>query len=219
MAQRRAAPAYVVVFATASAVLAGCNHELPPATTIAASLPGPAGNDGSVVFVRPSSPCDTSGYSIVVDEHGRFVGNVDPGTQIAASVAPGPHVFYAWSSLDLRVEAVPAFNTVAAARVEVAPGQTQHVALIVNRPTYNCLDWAVVDLRVIGQSDAYWDELQEALHTAQPVNVDVPAGQATLDAKPALLREYLEMGHTKLVHLEELHAREAQRRAVRAETR
>jgi len=218
MAQRRAASAHVVLFATASAVLAGCTHELPPATTVAASLPGPSGSDGSVVFVRPVSQCDTSGYTIVADENGRFVGNVEPGTQISASVTPGTHVFYAWSSLDLRVEAVPAFNTVAATRVDVSPSQTQYVAIIVNRPTYNCLDWAIVNLRAVGQHDHYWDELQGALHSAQPMNVDTAAGQAILDAKPALLREYLGLGRTKMERLDEQRARDTQRRAVRLET-
>jgi hypothetical protein len=51
------------------------------------------------------------------------------------------------------------------------------------------------------------------------VNADTTAGQAILDGKPALLKLYLELGHRKMQQLDETRIRDAERRAVRAETR
>jgi len=177
-------------------------------------LAGPQGNDASVVFVRPESSCDKGDYSIVVDDHGRFVGNVAPGTQVAIPVKPGTHTFYAWSSLDLRVEREPSFNSVAAARVNAVASQTAYVTLTVSRPHFECFDWAWVEMTT---RDLLSTDLQTWIHTTRPVVADRAAGQAALNARPALLQTDLELGQAKLQRLDDLAAREERRQALAAE--
>src|SRR5579883_2690291 len=87
-----------------SLLLPACERPLPPAMARASAMPQGEAGSSQIVFVRPVSPCDAGDYSTIVDAAGHFVGQLAPGTRFAASVAPGPHVFYAWDSIDLRFE-------------------------------------------------------------------------------------------------------------------
>jgi hypothetical protein len=182
--------------------------------TRAAFLSAPQPGDASVVFVRPESSCDGGDYSIVVDDHGRFVGNVAPGTRVSVPVRPGTHIFYAWSSLDLRVEKEPNFNPVAAVRVNAVPSQTEYVSLTDSRHHFECNAWMSVEMT---PQDVLSSDLAGWLNSSKAVVADRGAGQAALNARPALLQTDLELGQAKLQRLDELHAREERRRALTAE--
>ena len=203
-------------------LLSGCAREVPPAMTPSASLLAPPAGQAAVVFVRPLSPCDTSEYSIVVDDHGRFVGNVAPGTQIVVPITPGTHVFYSWSNIDSRSEREPSFNPVMATRVDARGEGPQYVALIVqmqDSTVTRCNAYSHVSMHRVrpGQrDDTLWSDLQEWLRSTQPLVANQPAGQATLNANPALLQTHLELGHAKLRAMDDFHARKARRDAERA---
>jgi hypothetical protein len=201
----------------ACALSLGCRHELPPATVEAAALPPPAPGEGSVVFVRPRSSCDESDYTVIVNDQGRFVGNLAPGTLLSVSAAPGVHVFYAWSSLDQRIEKEPNFNPVSAVRVLVNGGgrESQVVGLFSAKPHFDCAG-SNVFMTHLG-TEFTSSEAHELVRQNQPVTADLASGQAALDAHPALLHTYLELGETKLRRNEEMHAREARRIAVHEE--
>jgi hypothetical protein len=198
-------------------LVCGCDHQLPPMATAAATLPAPGPREASIVFVKPVSPCDTIGYSVVVDEQGHFVGNLTPGTRVAYPVSPGTHVFYGWSSLDLRLDRVPNFNTAAAIRVDAVEGQTEYVALLVFKPGIDCQTWALIDMYHVKPHDGLWGDLQSWLGATTPLAVDRVAGQAALDAKPAFLQTYLELGQWKLHRLDNEKAHKDRREALRAE--
>jgi hypothetical protein len=194
-------------------LLAGCADQLPPAMTQTSSLAGGA-SGASVVFVRPSSACDTDDYEVLVDSHGRFLGNLPPSSHMTVAVAPGPHVFYAWSSRDLRYPQEPGFNAVSAVRMNVTSAEPQYIALLTEkRELLRCNEYALVDLVPVGQRDELWSDVQNWLGTTRPLMANRVTGQAGLDAKPAHLQSYLELGWAKLVRKETLEAREERREA------
>jgi hypothetical protein len=199
-----------------SALVWGCGIDLPPATTPAAALPGPAPRGASVVFARPPSVCDSNEYTIVVDERGRFVGNLAPGTRLAYPVTPGRHAFYAWSNFDLRLGINANFNPAAAEHVEAVEGQTYYVAVILNKSGSYCPPWLPPELK---GADTATDpgDVASWLRSTTPVDVDRVAGQAKLDSKPALLRTYMELGQWKLQRLDEENARTDRRDEIRTE--
>jgi hypothetical protein len=200
-----------LVMTTAAALSLGCSHELPPAMapTAATSQTVPD-HEATIVMVRPESRCDTADYSIVVDDRGQFIGNLGPGTQLTVAMSPGTHVFYAWSNRDLRFEAHPEFNPVAAIRVNVAPLQTYHVALIVHESTATsrgCNRYAFVDMVPVRANGPYCEDLQGWLKSTKPLAADGQAGQAMLAANSAMTQSYLDLGRAKLQQLDERRAR------------
>jgi len=185
-----------------------------------ASLAEPGGGEASVVFVRPVSPCDGVQYSVVVDEQGHFVGNVTPGTRVAFPVVPGGHTFFVWSSAlnDRRVDQLPpGFIAVGAARVEALAGQTQYVAILRPPPCGSHAWPATFSVRRVPRNSSLWPDLLTWLGQSRPVGADLAAGQAALDANPALLKSYLALGQKTLqIHdavRDERRSLEEQRRA------
>ena len=180
-------PLLLAPLALLAASLGGCNHPLPPAMTLSTAIAAPAPGSASVIFARPKTSCDTTGYTVVVDEQGRFVANVAPGTQVAASVTPGTHAFFGWSNVDQRIGSNPAFNPVAATRVEASPSEPSYV-LDDHEPGFNCLDWAIVDLHVADLHGSDSDELRTYLITPCRRRPILARGQRSLEARPARLR-------------------------------
>jgi hypothetical protein len=169
----------------------------------------------TVVFVRPESPCDTSDYSVVVDERGRFIGNVAAGTQVVVPVSPGRHVFYSWSDRDLRFDKLPEFNPVAATRVDAVGTETHYVALLVESRgsvVSRCYPYAVVSMQPVTPGD----ELQEWLQSTQLLVPNQEAGQLALRSNSALLQTHLELGRAKLDQIDYATAKKARRDAERA---
>lgn len=207
-------------FAAMAVLIAACGRDVPPAMSPAAALPSPGAGQASVVFVRPSTACDTSEYSIVVDEGGHFVGNVAPGTQTAVPVTPGVHVYYSWSNVDLRSEKDPAFNPVAATRVNALASETQYVALVVqmrgDSGVTRCNSRSFVSMQRVAPHQEAWEDLQESLHGAQPLVPDQGAGQLALNTNPALLQTHLELGQSKLRAMDNYWAHKTRRDAERA---
>jgi hypothetical protein len=193
---------WLTAFAVAPLALsAGClSPSTPPAMTPVASAQ-PTPDAGVVVFVRPTDPCDGSDFTTVVDERGRFVANVAPGTSAAVPALPGRRVFYAWSSFDYRDEAHPEFNPVSAARVGVSPGETSYVGLLVrqrNSSVTRCGHWILVDLLPVGPRSPMWSDLQGWLASTKLHVADAAQGQAALDRNPAMLASEIELGQAKM---------------------
>jgi hypothetical protein len=186
---------------------------------VTSATPEPA-NDSAVVFVRPHTPCDTSDYSIIVDEHGRFVGNLTPGTKMTVPVSPGNHVFYAWGDRDVRFARGPNSNPVTAVRVQLRASETEYVALEVETvdeaTVTRCWPYAVVAMHRLDSSGARSEDLHHWLDSSKLLAADRDAGQSALDRNPALLQSHLELGQAKLMSLEEASARKARRDAERA---
>jgi hypothetical protein len=200
--------------ASFAVLLGGCDAALPPATSPTAALATPGGDQSSVVFIMPNTRCDGLGYYIVADESGNFVGNLAFGTRVAATVSPGMHVFYAWSSLDLRYEVIPSWNASAATRVTLARGETQYVTIMPSLYP-NCQVWPIMEMTAI--KDGRDPDVLSMISNTKPVAADLAAGQSELNAKPALFQTNLELGKWKLRRLEVDEARRERRDAIAAE--
>ncbi len=191
-----------VVAVLAPFALTACGASVPPAMAPAAGAATPPDSaQSTIVFVRRASGCDTGDYTVVVDEHGRFVANVAPGTQVAVMTAPGSNVFYGWSSRNVRFEKEANFNPVAATRIQTTGLQTKVVALRVilrESASNRCYPYAPVAMRQVpaGESDA-------ELAGTERLVADQAAGQAELDKDPALLKAHLAFGARRVQTNEE----------------
>jgi hypothetical protein len=170
-----------------------CERGIPPAMSPVAVLYAPPPGKAEIVLIRPRSACDTSDYTVVVDDTGRFVANVAPGAKVSVHVAPGPSVLYAWSSRDVRSEKEPAFNPVAAIRVQAREDEAQYVKMwvpIMTATVTRCTRYDLVEMRHASRNEDF-DE-------CQPMQADSIAGQAELDATPHRVRAYLDLGRARL---------------------
>ncbi len=159
-------------------------------------------------------PCDVGDYSVIVDAHGHFVGQLAPGTGVVATVAPGEHVFFGWSSIDLRDGRCPQLNPVAAVRVNTAVASTSCVALIVRQrgsTLTRCDRHAAIDMLVVGEASPVLENASDDPTRLLPP--DYVLGQAMLDAHPAMLRSYTELGRAKLILLDYYRDEERRRAA------
>jgi hypothetical protein len=104
--------------------------------------PGPLAPDRArVVFFRPSWEADPPPFdraprastqaamagTVVVDEKGRVLGAVKPGTYIVADLAPGDHAFFAQDAQTLDEGCVTDCVGIGAARAHLEPGRTYGV--------------------------------------------------------------------------------------------
>jgi hypothetical protein len=188
--------ALLVLPATSLAfALAGCADALPPGTTPAPGVQaGPGPRESLVTFVRPVSTCDTGEWAVVVDERGRFVGDVAAGTQISVVTSPGPHRFYAWGNIPLGYTEF-GMNPVGAVRLTTRPGESAYVSV---EPPAPCATRAAFELRAVSPEGPRAGELHDWLTATTPVTVDRDSRQRALDARPTHLQAHLELGEAKL---------------------
>jgi hypothetical protein len=192
--------------------LVGCGPKAPPAMLPASAEAMEQGT--SVVFVRARTACDTSDHITVIDDGGRFVANLTPGTRSAARLQPGTHVFYAWENRDLRWESHPEWNPVGAVRVVVPEGDTKFVAVHVNNArdasVTRCWAYAPVEMHAIASPDA-------SVADTDPLVPRQADGQAMLDEAPVTLQSHVELGRRKLREIDAARERNARRELESAE--
>lgn len=204
----------------ALAALAACAPRIPPAMAPTTGDVAPTAEAAAVVFVRPATPCGTSTYTIVADEAGRFLGSISQGTRFSVRAAPGPHVYYAWSNLELPLDRPPMINPVLGLRADAAAGDTTYVVLSASSGgggrNNRCTESSMAVFRDVRRNDARWDAVRGWLASTQPLEPDVAAGQAELDRRPAEVRRRLELGQMRLRQDDEARAWRAQLDAERA---
>ncbi len=189
----------LVLLATITTLAAGCGTTVPPAMSPAMTpAASPTTDVATVVFARPRSGCDTSDYTVVTDDRGHFVANIAPGTQAAVTRAPGPHVFYAWSSRDVRYDKEPGFNPVAATRLQAQAGQTRTVLFRVimrDMLSNRCYPYAPVAMHHVAPTDT---ATAQEIAGLDRLDADSIAGQAELDRDPERLKVLLAFGAQRL---------------------
>lgn len=175
-------------------VLLGCARSVAPSRS---PTPSSTPEDvATIVFVRPASAC-ASNLARIVDEGGRFVGVLAPGTSFAipvqpmwyAGTAPSGAIFYVWPSLEWHPK--PGF-------IDSGPVDFIRVIPRVHGPTYvgvvqlspRCEELA--DLRFIFAHRPS-DETVEWSRSARPSNLDAREGQSLLDRDADATRRYFDL--------------------------
>jgi hypothetical protein len=203
----------LVLLATCAAVALGaCVDALPPGTSLADAPLAAAPGESLVTFVRPDSSCDRGEYAVIVDDHGRFVGNLGPGMQMQVPVAAGLHAFYGWGNVDYHIAKEPGFNAVNAVRVQATANEDVFVAVEVA-----CGLNAGFDMYSVVRGQGAWSDVERWLHATRRVSADRTAGQLALESKPIHLRANLELGARRLGNADADAARKARDEAFRKE--
>lgn len=119
-----------------------------------------------VVFVRPTS-VPTGIRTTILDNTGKFLGEVAPKSHFAAYVAPGDHVFLAWAE-----------NT-AAIRASVVAGKRYYVRLAPRMGAFS----ARMQLFAVTPKSVEWGKLKGWLADTKQLAPNQPAGQEYLASR------------------------------------
>ena len=121
-----------------AALTAGCATRQSPLMRSVMLLDTTAPRESAlVVFVRDSNPCDGGDPFRVVDDNGRFLGELVPSSKFAVRMEPGHHAFFTWQPHgDLPRDLYPDANQVGALSAELLPGKTYTVDVSIKNPTH-----------------------------------------------------------------------------------
>jgi hypothetical protein len=172
------------------ALLAACAQpEVPAMYAGDAATPPP----GTIVFVRPPSPCDTTDHARIVAADGRFVGALGPGTWFAVQNYTGDQIFYVWPGLDLRLELHPEFQPVDVVHVRAGERKTTYIGVRVHEHLkLKCWKYATFRFTRPAPQDA-----ERWMHDGRELVADRAEGQAVLVRDADVTRAYLQMAKDK----------------------
>jgi hypothetical protein len=153
-----------------------------------------------VVFVRDSNPCDGGEPFRVVDDDGRFLGELIPASKFSVRVATGHHAFFAWQPYgDVPRELYPDANQVGALQAEFLPGKTYTVDVSITNATHGvrktCFGYQFLSLHFVDPSTP---SVAEVLDRAAPFTPDAAAGQAALERDRTGVSAHITLGLQKL---------------------
>lgn len=142
--------------------------QIPPQPLVAAQ------DKATVVFIRPS------GYggrmkTVLLDEHGRFLGEDWGETYFSVQVPAGDHVFLSWAE-----------NT-AALHASVAPGKTYYVEVAPKMGAFS----ARIQLIALTPHSENWPKLKEWISESKQIIPNEAAGQAYLTKRADDVKERL----------------------------
>ena len=134
-----------------------------------------------VVFVRPSNLAYAVSANIL-DETGRFLGDMPARGHFAASLPPGRHMLIVWAE-----------NT-DAMTVSLLPGRIYFIEVYASMGAWS----AHMHLRAIKPSLPSWYEKDNCMRSTTQYVADVASGQANLAGRQDDLRERLRRGQEHL---------------------
>lgn len=172
-------------------LVAACAKPVVPAMHGGEGLAPPP---GTIVFVRPPSPCDTTDHARIVDAEGHFIGALGSGTWFSVANVPGEQTFYVWPGLDLRLQKYPEFQPVGAIKVRAGEDRVTYVGVRVSeRHERQCWKYAVFHFTRPDAAEAeHW---MGAAHELVP---DRAEGDALLARDADVSRAYMEMSRARL---------------------
>lgn len=144
-------------------------------------MPGASSDRATVVFIRPSSFA-ASLLVTVLDDKGRFIGDVPPSSWFWTSVEPGEHTFISWAENTGALRAKLAAGTIYFVEVEVKLGALS----------------ARAHLKALGPKSEAWEEREVWLRDNAQLEVDERAGQAYLDRRREDVEERIRRAHDAL---------------------
>jgi hypothetical protein len=166
-----------------------------------ARVPAASSAEAIVVFVFPSTPCDTQDYVVVVDEKGRWLGDVSARTRFFARVEPGEHLFFAWPHQELESLKYPDYNQVGAMAATIDAGKTYYVEVATGHYAERvlksvCPRYPSVQLFAIAPRTETWGQLREWIDATSPLAQDPSPPPDVRD--PEAMRTHLMKGGPRI---------------------
>jgi hypothetical protein len=202
-----------VALAFSAPFLGACAPTRPPFT--AASVPSAADpHAATVVFLWPSTSCDTGGYYTLADADGKFVGNIAAGTQLTVPMAAGDHTLVGWNGSHAEADDAASMVSVPVLHATLEEGRTYYVRLAfgewddkgprqmhmirtARRVCFrigNVMSTAMVTLTPASEE---WSELSAWTSELQPTSSDAAAGQSWLDANQPIFTMHRDLAKTR----------------------
>ncbi len=198
--------------------LLGCAACAPLPPPFSRTPPAQAQGDphqATLVFLWLPSSCDPGGYYTLVTADGRFVGNIEAGTQLRAQVPAGETTMVGWNQLLEDAGGKGTTGTVPLLHARLAGGRTYYVRMLFGEwdaggPHQLVPGWpssarrrCVVLHRDDGTTSAMvtlapgsddWRELPEWSAKLEIIAPDRAAGQAWVDARRDALLAHVAVG-------------------------
>jgi hypothetical protein len=155
-----------------------------------------------LVVMRDSNPCDGGDPFRVVDDGGRFLGELTPHSKFAIRLPAGHHALFAWQPFgDLPTDLYPNANQVGALEGDFEAGKTYTAEVSVNNPTHavrkTCFGYLFLSIHFVDPSSP---TVSEELSNAEPFTPDFVAGTAAVEKDRANVSAHIAMGMRKLSH-------------------
>jgi hypothetical protein len=153
-----------------------------------------------VIFVRDSNPCDGGDPFRVVDDTGRFLGELIPSSKFSVRMATGHHAFFAWQpNGDLPRDLYPDVNQVGALEADFQPAKTYTVDVSITNATHGvrktCFGYQFLALHFV---DPTSPPVAAILDDATPFTPNAALGQAALEQDRKSVSEHIALGLQKL---------------------
>lgn len=153
-----------------------------------------------VIFVRDSNPCDGGDPFRVVDESGRFLGELVPSSKFPVRMEAGHHDFIAWQPHgDLPHDLYPDANQVGALGADLQAGKTYTIDVSIKNATHEvhkaCFAYQFLVMHFVDPSTP---SVSEVLDRAAPFLPDVARGQAALEQDRTDVSTHIALGLQKL---------------------
>jgi hypothetical protein len=181
--------------------LMACTNRASPLMRSVLLLDTTAPRDSAlVIFVRDSSPCDGGDPFRVVDQSGRFLGELIPSSKFAVRVSTGHQAFFAWQPHgDVPRDLYPNANQVGALEADFQTGKTYTVDVSITNPTHGvgktCFGYQFLALHFVDPSTP---SEATVLDDATPFLPNAALGQAALEQDRTSLSEHIALGLQKL---------------------
>ncbi len=182
-------------------LIIGCAGRQSPLMRSVLLLDTTAPHDSAlVIFVRDSNPCDGGDPFRVVDDSGRFLGELIPASKFSVRMEAGHHDFFAWQPHgDLPRDLYPDANQVGAMSADLQAGKTYTVDVSIRNPTHgvrnSCFGYLFLVMHFVDPSTP---SVSEVLDHATPFTPDAARGQAALEQDRTDVSAHITLGLQKL---------------------
>jgi hypothetical protein len=153
-----------------------------------------------VIFVRDSNPCDGGDPFRLVDDSGRFLGELIPASKFSVRMEAGHHAFFAWQPHgDLPRDLYPDANQVGALGADLQAGKTYTVDVSIRNNTHgvrnSCFGYLFLVMHFVDPSTP---SVGEVVDRATPFTPDPAKGQAALEQDRTDVSAHITLGLQKL---------------------
>jgi hypothetical protein len=163
-----------------------------------------------VVFLWPPTSCDAAGHYTIVDDTGRFLGNITSGTRVSVDVSQGSHTFLAWNPRREADQGTPTAIEVAVMHATVFKGATYYVQVAFGEwgmrgpvTSYSRPRWGLGMHRRCASRDPVLlaatsgPQLELWMQRLEAYEPDLGQGQRWLDQDPATTQEHIEIANRR----------------------
>jgi hypothetical protein len=208
---------FSLLLATAFLICA-CSASRPPFTQLDAASVRADPQLATVIFLWPSTSCDPGGYYTLATADGKFIGNVESGTQLRTLLPAGQYTVFGWNEPREEGQAAIVRGMVPVLSAALLGGRTYYVRMAfgewddkgprnvftVRKAVRVCFapDHKVTSAFVFLRPNSdLWDEIPTWTRELEAIAPDTASGQSWLDGRREAFTSHLSFAQARFDEL------------------